>query len=103
MNDELDPNAQMTVWLSSAENHQWNPSQKTPATAWEAEIDKLMRAQASTLDPKKRKEDFDKVQEIAWQAGAVHLSGEQERAVGGVAGGAQRASGSAEAAGLLEH
>jgi ABC-type transport system substrate-binding protein len=26
-----------------------------------------MRAQASTLDPKKRKADFDKVQEIAWQ------------------------------------
>jgi peptide/nickel transport system substrate-binding protein len=67
VNDELDPNAQMTVWLSSADSHQWNPSQKTPATAWEAEIDKLMRAQASTLDPKKRKEDFDKVQEIAWQ------------------------------------
>jgi len=67
VNDELDPNAQMTVWLSSAENHQWNPSQKTPATAWEAEIDKLMRAQASTSDAKKRKEDFDKVQEIAWQ------------------------------------
>ena len=67
VNDELDPNAQMTVWLSSADSHQWNPSQKTPATAWEAEIDKLMRAQASTLDPKKRKADFDKVQEIAWQ------------------------------------
>jgi peptide/nickel transport system substrate-binding protein len=67
VNDELDPNAQMTVWLSSADSHQWNPNQKTPATAWEAEIDKLMRAQASTLDPKKRKEDFDKVQEIAWQ------------------------------------
>jgi len=67
VNDELDPDAQMTVWLSSADSHQWNPSQKTPATPWEAEIDKLMRAQASTLDPKKRKEDFDKVQEIAWQ------------------------------------
>ena len=26
-----------------------------------------MRAQASTLDPKKRKEDFDRVQEIAWE------------------------------------
>jgi peptide/nickel transport system substrate-binding protein len=67
VNDELDPNAQMTVWLSSGDSHQWNPSQKTPATAWESEIDKLMRAQASSLDPKKRKEDYDKVQEIAWQ------------------------------------
>ena len=67
VNNELDPNSQMNVWLSSAENHQWNPSQKTPATAWEAEIDKLMRAQASSLDPKKRKEYLDKVQQIAWE------------------------------------
>ena len=67
VNNELDPNSQMNVWLSSAENHQWNPSQKTPATAWEAEIDKLMRAQASTLNSAKRKEFVDKVQQIAWE------------------------------------
>lgn len=67
VNDELDPNAQMNVWLSSADNHQWNPNQKTPATAWEAQIDSLMRTQASTLDITKRKQAVDKVQEIAWQ------------------------------------
>jgi len=61
----LDPSEQMNVWLSSSENHQWNPSEKVPETAWEAEIDKLMRAQASSADPKKRKESFDRVQEIA--------------------------------------
>jgi peptide/nickel transport system substrate-binding protein len=61
----LDPNEQMNVWLSSSENHQWNPSEKTPETAWESEIDRLMRAQASSADPKKRKESFDRVQEIA--------------------------------------
>src|ERR1700692_874038 len=61
----LDPSEQMNVWLSSSENHQWNPQQKTPATAWEAEIDKLMRAQASSADSRKRKESFDRVQEIA--------------------------------------
>ena len=61
----LDPNDQMNVWLSSSENHQWNPSEKTPETVWEGEIDKLMRAQASSVDPKKRKESFDRVQEIA--------------------------------------
>src|SRR6266571_2340399 len=66
VNNELDPNSQMNVWPSSAENHQWNPNQKTPATAWEAEIDKLMRAQASTLNSAKRKEFVDKVQQIAW-------------------------------------
>jgi len=61
----LDPSEQMNVWLSSSENHQWNPSEKVPETAWEADIDKLMRAQASSADPKKRKESFDRVQEIA--------------------------------------
>ncbi len=64
-NVDLDPNSQMTIWLSSAENHAWNPQQKSPETAWEAEIDRLMRAQASTTDLKKRKESFDRVQEIA--------------------------------------
>jgi len=61
----LDPNEQMNVWLSSSENHQWNPQEKTPETAWEAEIDRLMQAQASSADAKKRKESFDRVQEIA--------------------------------------
>ena len=63
-NVDLDPNGQMNVWLSSSENHQWNPQEKSPATAWEAEIDRLMRAQASTIDPLKRKKSFDRVQEI---------------------------------------
>ena len=61
----LDPSEQMNVWLSSSENHQWNPQEKTPETAWEAEIDRLMRTQASSADAKKRKESFDRVQEIA--------------------------------------
>ena len=63
-NVDLDPNGQMNIWLSSAENHAWNPQQKSPETAWEAEIDRLMRIQASAVDPKKRKESFDRVQEI---------------------------------------
>jgi peptide/nickel transport system substrate-binding protein len=63
-NVDLDPNGEMNVWLSSSANHQWNPQQKTPETPWEAEIDGLMRAQASTSDAKKRKEAFDRVQDI---------------------------------------
>ena len=63
-NYDLDPNSQMNVWLSSANNHQWYPNQKTPATPWEAEIDRLMRAQAAAVVPQKRKAFFDKVQEI---------------------------------------
>jgi peptide/nickel transport system substrate-binding protein len=64
VNTDLDPDSQMTVWLSSGENHQWNPSQKSPATAWEAEIDKLMREQASAATDKERKAKFDRVQQI---------------------------------------
>lgn len=65
VNTDLDPNSQMNVWLSSAENHQWNPKQSKPVTSWEAEIDRLMRTQASALNDKKRKAAFDKVQKIA--------------------------------------
>jgi peptide/nickel transport system substrate-binding protein len=64
VNTDLDPNSQMTVWLSSGENHQWNPNQKVPATAWEAEIDKLMREQATAATEKERKAKFDRVQQI---------------------------------------
>jgi peptide/nickel transport system substrate-binding protein len=64
VNTDLDPNSQMNVWLSSAENHQWNPKQSKPATSWEAELDRLMRAQSSATTDKRRKSDFDKVQQI---------------------------------------
>ncbi len=67
VNDDLDPSSQMNVWLSSGENHQWNPAEKQPATAWEAEIDRLMRAQATTLDRNRRKQYVDRVQQIVWQ------------------------------------
>jgi peptide/nickel transport system substrate-binding protein len=74
VNVDLDPSTQMNVWLSSASNHQWNPEEKTPATPWEVEIDRLMHAQASTTDNKQRKEYFDRVQEIvADQAPFIYL------------------------------
>jgi len=67
VNVDPDPSAQMSVWLSSASNHQWNPEQRSPETSWEAEIDRLMREQASANDPAKRKAAFDKVQQIVWE------------------------------------
>jgi peptide/nickel transport system substrate-binding protein len=63
-NLDLDPSGQMNIWLSTAANHQWNPNQKTPATPWEAEIDKLMVAQSGSQDRAKRKLYFDRVQQI---------------------------------------
>ncbi len=87
----LDPSEQMNVWLSSSENHQWNPQEKTPETAWEAEIDKLMRAQASSADAQKRKEAFDRVQEIAVeQAPFLYLV--NKNALSAVAGSVQGAN-----------
>lgn len=65
VNTATDPNGQMSVWLSSGANHQWNPDQKAPATSWEAEIDHLMQHQSAASDPRQRKKDFDRVQEIA--------------------------------------
>jgi peptide/nickel transport system substrate-binding protein len=61
---DSDPNAEMNVWLSSGGTHLWNPGQKQPATAWEAQIDALMRRQEITLDPTERKALFDMVQAI---------------------------------------
>src|SRR5262249_48790941 len=63
-NVDADPSEMMNVLLSSASNHPWNPSQKMPSTSWEAEIDKLMLAQAGTADYAVRKKNFDRVQEI---------------------------------------
>ena len=66
-NVDLDPNGQMNIWLSSSANHQWNPSQKSPATQWEADIDAAMTAQARLPDEKRRKAQFDRVQQIIFE------------------------------------
>jgi peptide/nickel transport system substrate-binding protein len=61
---DADPNVDMNVWLSSGGTHLWNPQQKSPATAWEAEIDGLMRRQIVTRKYAERKLLFDRVQEL---------------------------------------
>ena len=63
-NVDPDPNAMMNLWLSASPNHQWNPSEKTPATPWEAEIDAEMQAQASAPAMRERKRAVDHVQQI---------------------------------------
>lgn len=59
-----DPSSMMNIWLSSSPNHQWNPREKTPATPWEAEIDRLMRTQAEASDPTARRDAVNRVQTI---------------------------------------
>ena len=63
-NVDPDPNAMMNLWLSSSPNHQWNPSEKAPATPWEAEIDREMNVQATSLKDTERKQAIDRVQQI---------------------------------------
>ena len=63
-NVDPDPDSMMNLWLSSSPNHQWNPSEKVPATAWEAEIDSLMHQQATVLSTRDRKQAMDRVQQI---------------------------------------
>jgi peptide/nickel transport system substrate-binding protein len=64
-NVEIDPNSQMNVWVSSGTLHAWSPREAKPATAWEAEIDRLMETQHTATDARVRKAAFDRVQEIA--------------------------------------
>jgi peptide/nickel transport system substrate-binding protein len=61
---DVDPNGEMNVWLSSGPTHLWHPGQAQPATAWEREIDDLMRRQLVTRDPQERKRLYDRVQAL---------------------------------------
>jgi peptide/nickel transport system substrate-binding protein len=61
---DADPNAELNVWLSSGPQHLWRVGADKPATPWEAEIDRLMRAQVGMLDRNARKRAYDRVQAI---------------------------------------
>jgi peptide/nickel transport system substrate-binding protein len=63
-NAEIDPNSMMNIWQSSSSDHQWNPSEKTPATEWEAQIDKLMLLQATDPEQNARRAAINQVQQI---------------------------------------
>ncbi len=61
---DADPNSDINVWLSSGGTHLWNPSQAHAATAWEADIDRLMEQQLVAKSFEERKKSYDRVQEI---------------------------------------
>lgn len=66
---DADPNVEMGVWLSTGGLHLWNLGQQTPATPWEAEIDKLMHQQITVRDARERRRLYDRVQAVV----AEHL------------------------------
>lgn len=60
----VEPHEGRNVWHSSGQLHMWHPRQKRPATAWEAEIDRLFEEGATELNPEKRKKIYYRWQEI---------------------------------------
>ncbi len=61
---DTDPSANLDYWLSSGSFHVWHPNQKTPATPWEAEIDRLMQELTGLTNPRERHARFTRVQMI---------------------------------------
>ncbi len=61
---DVDPTPQMPMLLSGGTMHFWRPGQQQPATPWEAEIDELMQAQNTVMDPAKRRGIYGRVQQI---------------------------------------
>jgi peptide/nickel transport system substrate-binding protein len=60
----LEPHNGQNVWKSSGTLHMWWPKQDKPATEWEAEIDRLFDQAATTVDQNKRKQLYNRYQEI---------------------------------------
>ena len=61
---DADPNPEMNVWSSSGTSHLWHLGEAQPATEWERELDHVMEQQMITLDYAKRKQLYDRAQQI---------------------------------------
>lgn len=62
--DTGDPSGSKAIYKSSGRLHVWDPEQKTPATEWEGEIDRLVSLQEQEMDEGKRIALMHKIQEI---------------------------------------
>ena len=61
---DADPNPEMNVWTTKGTSHLWHLNEAQPETAWEGEIDRLMQQQMVTIDYTKRKQLYDRVQQL---------------------------------------
>jgi len=64
---DADPNTKMNVLVSSGASHMWDLGENRPATPWEAEIDRLMKQQLSTLKFEERKRLYGRVQQLMYE------------------------------------
>ncbi len=60
----IEPNNGANFLRSSGNLHLWNPGQKKPATAWEAEIDRLLDEGTKEMDEHKRAPYYWRIQQI---------------------------------------
>lgn len=60
----VEPHNGANLLRSNANLHLWNPNQASPATEWEAEVDRLVEAGSRELDTAKRREIYWRIQEI---------------------------------------
>lgn len=61
---DIEPGAQRHYWMSSGAFHDWHPRQETPATEWEAEIDRIFERVAQEVDQRRRRQLYFRFQEI---------------------------------------
>jgi peptide/nickel transport system substrate-binding protein len=61
---DVDPNPSMALLTSKGQNHFWHPGESGPLPAWQAELDRLLETQLITIDYRKRREIYDRVQQI---------------------------------------
>jgi len=67
LSGDADPTPEIGMWSSTGSTHIWAHNETHPLAPWQAELDRLMQQQMTTLDYKKRKKLYDRVQEIIAQ------------------------------------
>lgn len=60
----IDPHSGKNVWMTTGQLHMWNPGSPRSYYPWEYEIDRIFDTAAQELNPAKRKELYDRWQEI---------------------------------------
>ncbi len=61
---DADPNPEMNVWTFNGTSHLWHLGETQPASDWERELDRLMQQQMVTLDYTRRKQLYDRAQQL---------------------------------------
>jgi len=64
---DADPNPEIGIWTSGGSTHLWAKSEPRPLPEWQTEIDRLMQQQTTILDYRKRKQAYDRVQQLISQ------------------------------------